>query len=126
MLLRTGLRVLLAGEQPLGGAVATRATVTAPVIALSPARVEVVGPGTGFRRLFDENGYSRVAGTAPLLPAGPPTPEAVAELAAAGARAVLVAGPLPAGALGITAPLAAAWQRRSPGAPRTAPGGSAR
>ena len=105
VLLRTGLRVLLAGEQPLGGAVATRATVTAPVIALSPARVEVVGAGTGFRRLFDENGYSRVAGTAPLLPAGPPTPEAVQELAAAGARAVLVDGPLPAGALGIAEPL---------------------
>ncbi len=105
VLLRTGLRVLLAGEQPLGGAVATRATVTAPVIALSPARVEVVGPGTGFRRLFDANGYSRVAGTAPLLPTGPPTPEAVAELAAAGARAVLVDGPLPAGALGISEPL---------------------
>lgn len=106
VLLRTGLRVLLSGEQPLGGAIASRATVTAPVVALSAARVAVVEAGTGFRRLFDDAGYSRIAGTAPLLPPGPPTPEAVAELAAAGARAVLVDGPLPAGALGIAEPLA--------------------
>ena len=74
-------------------------------VALSAPRVAVVGGQAGFERLFDERGFSRVAGTAPLLPPGPPTPEAVQELAAAGARAVLVDGPLPAGALGIDEPL---------------------
>jgi hypothetical protein len=105
VLLRTGLRVLLAGEQPLGGAVVRASTSSAPVVALAARRVAVVGGKAGFQRLFDDKGFSRVAGTAPLLPPGPPTPEAVQELAAAGAQAVLVDGPLPAGALGIAEPL---------------------
>ncbi len=105
VLLRAGLGVLLAGEQPLGGAVVQGQTTNAPVIALSAPRVAVVGGQAGFERLFDERGFSRVAGTAPLLPPGPPTPEVVQELSAAGARAVLVDGPLPAGALGIAEPL---------------------
>ena len=97
--------MLLAGEQPLGGAVVARSPATAPVVALPAQRVAVVGGQAGFQRLFDANGVSRVAGTAALLPPGPPTPEAVQELAAAGAQAVLVDGPLPAGALGIAEPL---------------------
>jgi hypothetical protein len=64
-----------------------------------------VGAQAGFRRLFDSDGFSLVAGTAPLLPPGPPAPETVQELAAAGVRAVLVDGPLPAGALGVAEPL---------------------
>jgi subtilisin family serine protease len=105
VLMRSGLRVLLAGEQPLGGAVAGSSGTTAPVVALRSAGVAVVGGEAGMQRLFDANGISRVAGSAPLLPPGPPTPEVVQELAAAGARAVLVDGPLPAGALGIAEPL---------------------
>ncbi len=105
VLLRTGLRVLLAGEQPLGGAVVPRRPATAPVVALAAPSVAVVGGQAGFQQLFDAKGFSRVAGTAALLPPGPPTPEAVQELAAAGAQAVLVDGPLPAGALGIAEPL---------------------
>jgi subtilisin family serine protease len=105
VLLRSGLGVLLSGEQPLGGAVVEQGTTNAPVIALPARRAAVVGDEDGLARLFDDNGFSRVAGTAPLLPAGPPTPEVVQELAAAGARAVLVDGPLPAGALGIAEPL---------------------
>ena len=105
VLLRTGLRVLLAGEQPLGGAVLPSTSATASVVALAARKPAVVGAPAGFRRLFDAKGFSRVAGAAPLLPPGPPTPEAVQELAAAGAQAVLVDGPLPAGALGIAEPL---------------------
>jgi subtilisin family serine protease len=105
VLMRTGLRVLLAGEQPLGGAVDLGTRTAAPVVALQAEGVAVVGGQAGFEKLFDANGISRVAGTAPLLPPGPPTPEAVQELAGAGARAVLVDGPQPAGALGIAEPL---------------------
>jgi subtilisin family serine protease len=105
VLLRTGLRVLLAGEQPLGGSVVGSTESSVPVVALRAAGVAVVGGEAGLKRLFDADGISLVAGTAPLLPPGPPTPEVVQELAAAGARAVLVDGPLPAGALGISEPL---------------------
>ena len=105
VLLRTGLGVLLSGEQPLGGAVVAGAQIAAPVVALRAPGVAVVGAQDGLGRLFDERGVSRVAGTAPLLPPGAPSPEAVQELAAAGAQAVLVDGPLPAGALGIAEPL---------------------
>ena len=53
--------------------------------------------GTRSTRCSTTTGYSRVAGTAALLPTGPTTPEVVRELAAAGVRAVLVDGPIPAG-----------------------------
>ena len=49
-------------------------------------------------------GFSRVGGAAVLLPRGTSSPEAVREVVAAGARAVLVDGPLPAGALGTDGP----------------------
>ena len=61
--------------------------------------------GNALDPLFDANGYSRVAGTAALLPTGPTTPEVVRELAAAGVRAVLVDGPIPAGSLGVDEPV---------------------
>jgi subtilisin family serine protease len=105
VLLRTGLRVLMSGEQSLGGTIASETTVDAPVVALRGRGTARVGAQAGFRRLFDGDGFSLVAGTAPLLPPGPPAPETVQELAAAGARAVLVDGPLPAGALGVAEPL---------------------
>jgi subtilisin family serine protease len=101
VLLRTGLKVLVSGEQPLGGAIAPQEALRALVVAVPRQRVAVVGGRGGVERLFDARGISRVAGLAALLPPGPPTPEAVRELAAAGARAVLVDGPLPAGSLGI-------------------------
>ena len=40
-----------------------------------------------------------------MLPTGPTTPEVVRELAAAGVRAVLVDGPIPAGSLGVDEPV---------------------
>ena len=104
VLLLAGLRVLVSGVQPLGGVVAPSISVSAPVVALSPSVPAVVGAAGGFTRLFDNEGYSRVAGTAVLLPRGTSSPEAVREVVAAGARAVLVDGPLPAGSLGTDGP----------------------
>jgi subtilisin family serine protease len=104
VLLRAGLKVLLSGPQPLGGALAPSATVVAPVAAL-PARQAVRVDATDpLERLFVE-GYSTVAGKAVLLPAGPTSPEVVRELAAAGARAVVVDGIVPAGSLGVDEPI---------------------
>ena len=97
VLLLAGLRVLVSGVQPLGGVVAPSISVSAPVVALPPSAPAVVGAAGGLTRLFDRNGYSRVAGAAVLLPRGTSSPEAVREVVAAGARAVLVDGPLPAG-----------------------------
>ena len=104
VLLLAGLRVLVSGVQPLGGVVAPSISVSAPVVALAPSAPAVVGAAGGLTRLFDRNGYSRVAGAAVLLPRGTSSPEAVREVVAAGARAVLVDGPLPAGSLGTDGP----------------------
>ena len=105
VLLRAGLRVLASGETSLGGAVPPEGVVSAPVAALPRRQVVAVTEGNALDPLFDDNGYSRVAGTAALLPTGPTTPEVVRELAAAGVRAVLVDGPIPAGSLGVDEPV---------------------
>ncbi len=105
VLLLAGLRSLVSGVQPLGGAVAPSLSVSAPVVALPRATQAVVGAAGGFTRLFDGDGYSRVGGAAVLLPRGTSSPEAVREVVAAGARAVLVDGPLPAGSLGTDGPV---------------------
>ena len=105
VLLLAGLRALVSGVQPLGGVVAPSLSVSAPVVALPRATQAVVGAAGGFTRLFDRDGYSRVGGAAVLLPRGTSSPEAVREVVAAGARAVLVDGPLPAGSLGTDGPV---------------------
>ncbi|HEU0337189.1 MAG TPA: S8 family serine peptidase [Gaiellaceae bacterium] len=99
VLLRSGLRVLLQGEQPLGGALAPSDSLTAPVVVVPPPRATDEPGQSGLTSLFGRTGYSRVAGRAALLPRGTTSPEAVREAAEAGARAVLVDGPLPAGVL---------------------------
>lgn len=104
VLLRAGLRVLVSGKQPLGGIIAPSVSVFAPVVALARASPAVVGAPGGLTRLFDRAGYSRTGGAAVLLPRGTSSPEAVREVVAAGARAVLVDGPLPAGSLGTDGP----------------------
>jgi len=105
VLLRAGLRVLASGATALGGAVGPEDVVSARVVALPHRRTTSVTRGNALDRLFDADGYSRIAGAAVLLPSGPTTPEAVDELAAAGARAVLVDGPIPAGSLGVDEPV---------------------
>ncbi|HEX2302842.1 MAG TPA: S8 family serine peptidase [Gaiella sp.] len=105
ILLRAGLRVIASGETALGGAVGPADVVSAPVVALRRRQVVEVTADNVLDRLFDRAGYSRVAGSAVLLASGPTTPEVVRELAAAGARAVLVDGPIPAGSLGVDEPV---------------------
>jgi subtilisin family serine protease len=105
VLLRAGLGVLASGETPLGGAFGPGEVIEAPVVALPRRQVVAVTEGNALDRLFDPQGFSRVAGTATLLPPGPTTPEVVSELSAAGVRAVLVQGPLPAGSLGLDDPV---------------------
>ncbi|HZO49265.1 MAG TPA: S8 family serine peptidase [Gaiellaceae bacterium] len=94
VLLRSGLRVLLAGRQPLGG----------PSVPRGLRDADVVPVGSAQAAYFDRAGYSTVAGRAVLLPPGQVAPEAVGRAAAAGASAVLVDGPIPAGALGAGGP----------------------
>jgi subtilisin family serine protease len=94
---RAGLRVLFDGVLPLGGAPSQ--TVTASLVPVSRSITS-----RGIEGYFDENGESTIAGGAVLLPRGGLSDEAVEEAAAAGARSVLVDGPLPAGAFSLAVP----------------------
>jgi subtilisin family serine protease len=105
VLLLAGLRVLVSGNQPLGGVVSPTTSLSVPVVALARSGPAVVGDTGGFAKLFDDVGFSRVGGSAVLLPGGTSSPEAVREVVEAGARAVLVDGPLPAGSLGTDGPV---------------------
>jgi len=105
VVIRAGLRVLLDRELPLGGSVA-------PERALS---LEVVRPAAEARsgsrlnplsRFFDQNGYSVVAGRAALLARAAEPIDVGRRATIAGAAALLVDGPVPAGALGLDARLA--------------------
>ena len=96
--LRAGLRVLFEGVLPLGGAPTETVTAT-----LAPVSRSAVSRGIG--GYFDERGESTVAGKAAFLPRGGLSDEAVEEAASAGARAVLVDGPLPAGAFSLDVPI---------------------
>ena len=94
---RAGLRVLFDGVLPLGGAPTETVTATlVPVPRNASSR--------GIAGLFDQRGESAVAGKAALLPRGGLSDEAVEEAASAGARTVLVDGPLPSGAFGLDVP----------------------
>lgn len=99
VLLRAGLRVLVDGTQPLGGSLGPDRTLDLGVVT-SPRAVVATGGG-GLSGYFDRTGHSRVAGRAVLLPRGATSPEAVRDAVSAGAAAVVVDGPLPAGALGL-------------------------
>lgn len=105
VLLRSGLRVLVDGEQALGGALAPSDSLTVPVAVAPPLSADRAPGASGLASYFGPDGTSRVAGRAALLPRGVTSPEAVREAAAAGAHAVLVDGPLPAGALGLDEPV---------------------
>ena len=96
VVIRSGLATLFAGTLPLAGAVAPSARLG----------LEVAGPRTSASRLpdfFSPDGVSRVAGRAAFVPAGS-SPLVAAEAAAtAGASAVLLDRPVPAGGLGLDA-----------------------
>lgn len=94
---RAGLRILYEGVVPLGGAPAE--TVTAPVVFVAKPRFSRGIPG-----LFTRKGMSIVAGRTVLLPRAALSGESVENAASAGALAVLVDGPLPAGAFSLDVP----------------------
>ena len=94
---RAGLRVLFEDVVPLGGAPSD--TVTAGVVLVNRATA-----AKGISGLFSTDGVSSVAGRAVLLPRGVLSDDTVEEATAAGALAVLVDGPLPAGAFSLDVP----------------------
>jgi minor extracellular serine protease Vpr len=94
---RAGLRVLFEDVLPLGGAPSE--TVTAGVVLVTRSTV-----ATGISGLFGNDGVSTVAARAVLLPRGVLSEETVEEATSAGAVAVLVDGPLPAGAFSLDVP----------------------
>ena len=96
--IRAGLRVLFESARPLGGAPTD--TVTAGVVPVTR-----VAAAKGISGLFRDDGVSTVAGRAVLLPRGVLSEETVEEATAAGAVAVLVDGPLPAGAFSLDVPV---------------------
>ncbi|MGH3137876.1 MAG: S8 family serine peptidase [Gaiellaceae bacterium] len=94
---RAGLRVLFEDTVPLGGAPSE--TVTADVVI-----VNRVTAAKGIPGLFSTDGVSSVAGRAVVLPRRVLSDDTVEESTAAGALAVLVDGPLPAGAFSLDVP----------------------
>jgi hypothetical protein len=94
--LRSGLGVLLSGEQQLGDTAPPRGTETVDVLPLP----------RGAPHYFDAAGLSAAAGKAVLLPVGATTLIDVRRAVAAGASAVLVDGPIPPGALGVDGSIA--------------------
>ncbi|MCI0582290.1 MAG: S8 family serine peptidase, partial [Chloroflexi bacterium] len=94
---RAGLRVLYEGHVPLGGA--PTETVTAGVVVVDRRTAN-----RGIEGLFSEDGTSSVAGGAVLLPRAVLSDDTVEEATSAGALAVLVDGPLPAGAFSLDVP----------------------
>jgi subtilisin family serine protease len=94
---RAGLRILYEGVVPLGGA--PTGTVTAPVAFVGRSQAARGIPG-----LFTDEGVSTVAGHTVLLPRAALSGDAVEDATSAGALAVLVDGPLPAGAFSLDVP----------------------
>ncbi|HEU0246701.1 MAG TPA: S8 family serine peptidase [Gaiellaceae bacterium] len=94
---RAGLRVLFEDVVPLGGAPSN--TVTARVVLVDRATA-----AKGISGLFSTDGVSNVAGSAVLLPRRVLSDDTVEEATAAGALAVVVDGPLPAGAFSLDVP----------------------
>lgn len=106
----SGLNVLLDRVAPLAGAVGPeeplRLELATPAVFAPNRPAAEQAAALRLRDFFDDDGFSRVAGRAALVPAGDETPEdtqrVVATAAEAGAKAVVVYGrELPAGALGL-------------------------
>jgi minor extracellular serine protease Vpr len=94
---RAGLRVLFDRPVPLGGAPSQPVTAGVEVVSRRSAQRGIGG-------LFSEGGLSTIAGSIALLPRGELSEESVDEATAAGALAVVVDGPLPAGAFSLDVP----------------------
>ena len=89
--------MLYEDDVPLGGAPSE--TVTAGVVLVDRRTA-----ASGIEALFTEDGLSAVAGQAVLLPRGALSDDTVEEATSSGALAVLVDGPLPAGAFSLDVP----------------------
>ncbi len=94
---RAGLRVLYEDDVPLGGAPSR--TVTGGVVIVDRRTA-----ARGITALFSDEGISSVAGHVVLLPRAALSDDTVEEATSAGALAVLVDGPLPAGAFSLDVP----------------------
>jgi len=90
LVVRAGLDVLARRFVPVAGAVTPA----------RPLRLELAAPPSA-GPLFDRRGFSLVAGRAALVAAGRSPGEAAARAAEAGAAAVLLAGRVPPGGLGL-------------------------
>jgi minor extracellular serine protease Vpr len=97
VLVRAGLRVLYEDDVPLGGAPSR--TVTGDAVLVD--RRTATG---GITALFSAEGISAVAGRVVLLPRAALSDDTVEEATSAGALAVVVDGPLPAGAFSLDVP----------------------
>ncbi|MCP9486901.1 MAG: S8 family serine peptidase, partial [Gaiellaceae bacterium MAG52_C11] len=100
VVIRAGLRMLLDRELPLGGSVAPERRLSLEVVrpdaeARSGARVDPLA------RFFDRGGFSIVAGRAALLARAADPIDVGRRATVAGAAALLVDSPVPAGALGL-------------------------
>jgi hypothetical protein len=101
--LRTGLGLVFDREAPLAGAVAPERRLSLRVTTprLSDASLEQGAPPR-LSEFFDEQGFSRVAGQAALVPAGADPGYAASQAAKAGAKAVILFGDtLPGGGIGL-------------------------
>jgi minor extracellular serine protease Vpr len=106
VVLRAGLTVLHDRLVPLGGGAAPEGAldlaVGTPALFDPAAPPEEQADLLALGDFFDENGFSRVAGRAALVPVGADTARVVRDAARAGAAAVVTYGsPLPAGAIGV-------------------------
>ena len=102
---RVGLDVVLDELIPLAGSVAPDRALTLEASAPNLVRGDSVGDraaSLAIEDFFDENGFSRVADRAALVPAGADAGASVRAAASAGAGAVVLYGAsVPAGALGL-------------------------
>jgi subtilisin family serine protease len=106
--LRSGLRLLFAGDVPLAGAVRPRRPLRLDLATpevrdeLPPGVLGASTPALTIADFFDRRGYSRVAGKAALSPAGNAPDAAASSAARAGATVALLHGSaVPAGSLGL-------------------------
>ena len=104
--LRSGLNVVYDRVTPLAGSVAPRRPVN---LAVATPRIfdpssppSQQGLALGLVDFFDDRGFSRVAGRAAFVPAGPDVRRLARDAALSGAAAVVLYGdPIPPGALGL-------------------------
>lgn len=100
VVVRAGLRILLDQELPLAGVIAPERSLSLRLV--RPADPPRSGlEAERLARFFDRQGFSLVAGRAALLERVSAPAETGRQAALAGAQAVVVDGPIPAGALGL-------------------------